>query len=105
MDRDVALSCTDINLHSLLAAVVYLWPTSTAIGSLARQTAAVIVVIIFLRFMVMEWFGFSAGRTMQLLRLGLRPTSAWRRRPSDSLLLLRPCSFWLVRRTTVRGPG
>jgi hypothetical protein len=68
-------------------------------------SAAVFVVINVLRFVVMEWFGFSAGRAMQLLRLELRPPSAWRRRPSDLLLLLQPCGFWLVRRTTVRGPG
>jgi len=63
------------------------------------------IVINVLGFMAMEWFGFSAGSAMQLLRLELRPPSAWRRRPSDSLLLLQPCGFWLVRRTTVRGPG
>jgi hypothetical protein len=75
-------------------------------GLLARPTAAAVLVVInVLRFMVMEWFGFSAGRAMQLPRLELRPPSAWRRRPSDSLLLLQPCGFWLVRRTTVRGPG
>ena len=62
------------------------------------------IVMNVLRFMVMEWFGFSTGRAMQLLRLELRPPSAWRRRPSDSLLRLQPCGFWLVRRTTVRGP-
>ena len=63
------------------------------------------IVINVLRFTVMEWFGFSAGSAMQLLRLELRPPSAWRHRLSDSLLVLQLCGFWLVRRTTVRGPG
>ena len=31
--------------------------------------------------------------------------SAWKRKPSDSRLRLRPYDSWLVRHTTVRGRG
>jgi len=106
IERDGEPCCSAKNLQSLSAALVFLWAPAAEIGLLARPTAAAVLVVInVLRFMVMEWFGFSVGRAMQLLRLELRPPSAWRRRPSDSLLLLQPCGFWLVRRTTVRGPG
>ena len=105
IERDDEPCCSAENLQSLSAAVVFLWAPAAEIGLLARPTAAAVLVVMnVMRFMVMEWFGFSTGRAMQLLRLELRPPSAWRRRPSDSLLLLQPCGFWLVRRTTVRGP-
>ena len=47
----------------------------------------------------------STERAMQLLRSELQPPSAWRRRPSDWRLRLRPCGCWLVRHTTVGGQG
>jgi hypothetical protein len=84
IERDDAPCCSAKNLQSLSAAVVLLWAPAAEIGLLARPTAAAVLVVInVLRFMVMEWFGFSVRRAMQLLRLEPQLPPAWKRRPSD----------------------
>ena len=47
----------------------------------------------------------SPRRAMQPLRSAPQFPSAWKRKPSGWRPELRPCGCWLVRHTTVRGPG
>src|SRR6266404_3040358 len=74
------------------------------IGAAPRPTAATVLVVMnFLRFMVVGWFGLSTERALQLLRSELPLPSAWKRKLRRSRLGLRPCDFSRVRHTTVRG--
>src|ERR1700730_3054687 len=75
------------------------------IGLLARPTAAAVLVVINVLRSMFGSLLRSTGRLTQLLRSEPQLPSAWKRRPRDWRLRLRPLGCWLVPRTTVRGPG